>query len=241
MGSSLGRETESGDRGVRRHSILVTLEQSLQEKDTPRKKSVVRIERSDAQKNHQQHRRDQNGIHHGQPLPEHVHEDGNDQPCLQQHEQDDQKPPEVTLKVKVINKVRSRAENKQQSPDLEIDADRMLLPLYVCSHFPSPKIENCEDEYPHQIDEVPIQAHDLDDLVFSLPAGHKARSLVIQIAPYDLYGHDDQENHADRNVRAVETRDHEEGRAKLRRPQGVAPGAYPLIEDQLGPLKGLHP
>src|SRR5882724_1425548 len=132
MDSSLGSETESGDRRARRHSILVTLEQSLQEKDTSREKGVVRLERSDAQKNHQQHRRDQNGIHHGEPLPEHVHEDGNDQPCLQQHEQDDQKPPEVTLKVEVVNQVRRRAENEQQSPDLQINADRMLLTLYVC-------------------------------------------------------------------------------------------------------------
>src|SRR6266853_2340102 len=201
MGSSLGRETESDDRGPRRHSILVTLEQSLQEKDTSRKKGVVRFERSDAQQHHQQQRRDQNGIHHGQPLPEHVHEDRNDQPCLQQHEQDDQKPPEVTLKVEVVNKIRRRAENEQQSPDLEINPDRMLLPLYVCHNrmllrlcvchdFPSPKIENCEDEYPHQIDEVPIQAHDFDDLVFTLPAGHEARPLVIQIAPYNLCSHD---------------------------------------------------
>src|SRR5206468_5171838 len=109
---------------------------------------------------HQQHGRDQNGIHQGEPLPEHVHEDCNDQPRLQQHEQDDQKPPEVTLEVEVVNEIRRRAENEQQSPDLEIDTDRMLLPLYVCGHFPSPKIEDCEDEYPDQIDEVPIQAHD---------------------------------------------------------------------------------
>src|SRR5882672_5577179 len=132
MGSSLGGGTESGDGGTRRHSILVTLEQSLKEKDAPRKKGVVRLERSDAQKHHQQHCRDQNGIHHGQPLPEHVHEDGNDQPRLQQHEKDDQKPSEITLKVEIVNEIRRRAENEQQSPDLEINADRMLLPLYVC-------------------------------------------------------------------------------------------------------------
>src|SRR5881628_2767590 len=219
---------------------LVTLEQSLQEKDTPRKKGVIRFKRSDAQKYHQQHRRDQNGIYHGQPLPEHVHEDGNDQPCLQQHEQDDQKPPEVALEVEVVNQIRRRAENEQQSPDLEIDADRMLLPLYVCGHFPSPKIEDCEDEYPNQIDEVPIQAHDLDDLVFTLPAGHEARPLVIQISPNDLCRRDQKENHPDRHVRAVEARDHEKGRAELGRAQGVAPGTYSLMDDELGPLEGLH-
>src|SRR5712691_461059 len=171
--SSSGKERESDDRWDRRESILVTLEQSLHEKDTPREKGVIRFKCSDAQKDHQQHRRDQDGVHQGQPLPEHVHEDGNDQPRLQQHEQDDQKPPEVALEVKVVNQIRRRAENKQQSPDLEIDTDRMLLPLYACGHFPSPKIEDCEDEYPNQIDEVQIQAHDLEDLVFALPAGHE--------------------------------------------------------------------
>jgi hypothetical protein len=60
-----------------------------------------------------------------------VHEDGNDQPCLQQHERDDQKPPEVTVNVEVVNQIRRGAENKQQSPDLEIDAERMLLPFRV--------------------------------------------------------------------------------------------------------------
>src|SRR5206468_8285678 len=230
---------------------LVALEQSLQEKHTARKKSVVRFECSNAQKHHQQQRRDQNRIHHGQPLPEHVHEDGHDQPRFQQHEGDDQKPPEVTLKVEVVNKIRRRAENEQQSPDLEIDADRMLLPLCVCRDrmtlrlcvchdFPSPKIENCEDEYPHQIDEVPIQTHDFDDLVFTLPAGHEARPLVIQISPNHLCRHDEKENHADRHVSAVETRDHEKNRAELGRPQGVAPGTYSFVKNQLGPLEGLH-
>jgi len=65
----------------------------------------------------------------------------------------------------------------------------MLLPSTCAATIYSPKIEDCEDEYPHQIDEVPIQAHDLDDLVFSLPAGQKARPLVIQVSAYDLDGH----------------------------------------------------
>src|SRR2546421_7149474 len=240
MSSSFGRETETDTRWARRRSFSLR-EQSLHEKDTPRKKGVIRLERSDSQKNHQQHSRDQNGIHHGQPLPEHVHENGHDQPRLQQHEHDDQEPPEVTLKVEVVDKIRRRAENEQQSPDLEIDADRMLLPLYVCGHVPSPQIENCKDEYPYQIDEVPVQAHDFDDLVFTLPPGHEARPLVIQISPNDLRRHDQKKNHADRHVRTVEARDHEKSRAELGRTQGVAPGTYSLMDDQLGPLEGLHP
>jgi len=55
-----------------------------------------------------------------------------------------------------------------------------------------------------------------------------------------LMATDDQENHPDRHVSAVETRDHEKSRAKLRRAQGVAPGTDPFVEDQLGPLERLH-
>src|SRR5207302_4160220 len=110
----------------------------------------------------------------------------------------------------------------------------------TCATIPSPKIENCKNEYPHQIDEVPIQAHDFDDLVFSFPAGQKAWPLVIQISSQNLCRHDEKENHADRHVRAVETRDHEKSRAELGRAQGVAPGTYPLMDDQLGPLESLH-
>ena len=98
----------------------------------PGKEGVVAFKRSDAQEHDQQQRRHQNRIQQGKPLPHHVHENGNDQPCLQQHEHDDQKPSEVSLKVEVVNKIGCGAENKQQSPDLEINADRMLLPLCVC-------------------------------------------------------------------------------------------------------------
>src|SRR2546421_10301457 len=92
----------------------VALEQSLQEKDTARKKSVVRFKRPDAQKDHQQQRLDQNRIHHRQPLPENVHEEGHDQPRFREHDGVDQKPPEVTLKVEAVNKIGLRAEDKQQ-------------------------------------------------------------------------------------------------------------------------------
>mgnify|MGYP003407782789 CR=1 FL=1 len=88
--------------------------------------------------------------------------------------------------------------------------------LYV-PRFPLPKIEKREDEYPHQIDEVPIQPHRFDDLVVPLPTRQKPGRLAIQVSPPDLDGHDDQEYHADRHVRAVESRDHEKGSAELRR------------------------
>ena len=52
-------------------------------------------------------------------------------PAFSKHEHDDQQPPEVTLEVEVVDKIGRRAENEQQSPDLEIDAERMLLPFDV--------------------------------------------------------------------------------------------------------------
>src|SRR6266853_3919010 len=104
-----------------------------------------------------------------------------------------------------------------------------------------PKIKDREDEDPDQIDEVPIQTQGFDDLVVALSAGQKARSHGVQIAPQDLDRGDDQENHADRHVRAVESGDHEEARAELGRTHWIAPGTYPLMHDQLGPLERLHP
>src|SRR6266581_4279915 len=110
----------------------------------------------------------------------------------------------------------------------------------ACSMVFLPKIEDCEDEHPHQIDEVPVQTHGFDDLVATFPAGHETRPHAIQVTAQHLDRHDDQENHADRHVRAVETRDHEKARAELSRAHGVAPGTYALVHDQLGPLESLH-
>src|ERR1700682_1315759 len=83
--------------------------------------------------------------------------------------------------------------------------------------FLLPKIKNGEDEYPHQIDEVPIQAHRFDDLVVTSPAGQEAWPLLVQVSAQYLDRHDDQENHADRHVRAVKPGDHEKTRAELSR------------------------
>src|SRR3546814_10456945 len=119
--------------------------------------------------------------------------------------------------MEVVHEIRKSAENKQQSPDHEINADRMLLTLCVRHVFPSPEIEDRKDEHPHQIDEVPIQAHDFDGLVVPLPAGEKAAPLVIVVSPPNFPGNEDREDHTDRDMRAVETRDHEEGDRKSTR------------------------
>src|SRR6266480_8049719 len=104
----------------------------------------------------------------------------------------------------------------------------MMLSLCMCHDCNLPKIENCEDEYPHQIDEVPIQTHGFDDLVVALPASQKARPLLIEVSPQRLDRHDDEEDHADRHVCAMKARDHEKARAELGRAHGVAPGTHPL-------------
>src|SRR5262245_1431901 len=96
---------------------------------------------------------------------------------------------------------------------------------HVCHVLTSPEIKEGEDEYPHQIDEVPVQAHDLDVLVMALPAREKAAPLDVEVASPDLSRDHDQEDHADRHVGAVEAGDHEEARTELLRAPGIAPGA----------------
>src|SRR5215471_15593683 len=98
---------------------------------------------------------------------------------------------------------------------------------------PSPKIEDGEDEHPHQIDEVPIETHDLDGFVVSLPAGEEAASGAVEVSPPDLPGDDDQEQHAERHVRAVKAGDHEKAGAELGGAERIAPGTHPFIHDQV--------
>src|SRR5207245_1705464 len=119
-------------------------------KYNPSEKRVVRFEHHDAHKHQHQHWRDQNGIRQGQPLPGHVHEDRDNQACLQNHEQEDQRPPEVSMDTEVVDEIRASAEDKQPSPDHEIKLNRVLLPFDVCDcclcHASSPKIEKGKDE-----------------------------------------------------------------------------------------------
>src|SRR5215510_10567590 len=105
----------------------------------------------------------------------------------------------------------------------------------LCVMFPSPEIEDRENEHPHQIDEVPIQSHDLDGLVVPLPAGEKAAPIAVEISPPDLPSDDDQENHANRHMRAMKTRDHEKAGAELCCAERIAPGTYAFVHDQVGP------
>ena len=152
---------------------------SLPEGRSPGHEGVVPFDRHEAYQHQQTKRRHQNGIHQGQPLPAHVHEDGDYQPRLHQHEHQDQRPPEVTLKVEVVDEIRERAENKQQSPDPQDKRQSDVVVLLREPCYLLPKIKERKDEYPHQIDEVPIQTHDFDDLVVPLPAGHKTWPLTI--------------------------------------------------------------
>src|SRR5229473_8715950 len=96
---------------------------------------------------------------------------------------------------------------------MHVSLQRMLLPvqMYRCvCHAPtSPKVKKGKNEHPHKIDEVPVQAHDFDDLVIPPPAREKAASFDIEVSPPNLSRDGDQENHAYRHVGAVEARDHE--------------------------------
>src|SRR5215470_11347182 len=96
---------------------------------------------------------------------------------------------------------------------------------------PSPEIEEREDEHPHQIDEMPIETHDFDGLVIPLPAGEKTAPLAVEISAPDLASGDDQEEHTERHMRAMEPRDHEEAGAELGRAERIAPGTYPFVHD----------
>src|SRR5688572_31536662 len=108
--------------------------------------------------------------------------------------------------MEIVDEVGERAEDEQPSPHHEIKLDRVLLSLMVhsgscgtdvclclCHSSLLPKIEKCKDEDPHEIDEMPIQAHDFDALVVALPAREEARRSSIIISPPDLAGNDEQE------------------------------------------------
>src|SRR3546814_4033964 len=77
---------------------------------------------------------------------------------------------------------------------------------------------------------MPVKARDLDNLVIAAPFVASAQHL-------DRDGR--QINHARRHMKAVKSRDHEEGRAELLGAPGVAPWPYAFM-DQLRPFKGLH-
>src|SRR5206468_6933302 len=123
----------------------------------------------------------------------------------------------------------------QPSPDHEIELDGVLLTLcmrggncdcvthmglqrllcfqmyrHVCHAPTSPKIKEGKDEHPNEIDEVPVQAHDFDDLVMALPAREKAAPFDVEVASPDFSRNREQENHTDRHMGAVEAGDHEE-------------------------------
>jgi hypothetical protein len=58
-----------------------------------------------------------------------MHEDRDDQPGFQDHEQQDQEPTEIAMQAKVIDQVGASAKDEQPPPDDKIKLDGMLLPL----------------------------------------------------------------------------------------------------------------
>src|SRR5260370_797243 len=139
------------------------------------------------------------------------------------------------MEAKVVDEIGAGAEHEQPSPDHEIKLDWMLLALCVrgfrcecvmhvnlrrvllrfqmyrdvCHAATSPEIKKRKDEHPHEIDEVPVQAGDFDDLVMPFPAREKAAPFDVDVSPPNLSRNGDQEDHADRHVGAVEAGDHE--------------------------------
>src|SRR5688572_11766214 len=67
----------------------------------------------------------------------------------------------------------------------------------------SPKIEECENEHPDQVDEMPVESHDLDVLVAAPAAGEEPGPSRVVISAPDLSRHDDQEDHPERHMGAV--------------------------------------
>src|SRR5690348_14989348 len=90
----------------------------------------------------------------------------------------------------------------------------------ICHSATSPEIKQRKDEDPHQIDEVPVKAGDFDDLVLPFPAREKTAPSDVEVSAKNLSRNDDQEDHADRHVGAVEAGDHEKARPELRRSPG---------------------
>src|SRR3546814_4580393 len=67
----------------------------------------------------------------------------------------------------------------------------------------APDIDDDEEEQPHDVDEVPIPRRGFETEML-------LRGEMARIGPHEA---DDQEDRADQNVKAVETRRHIEGRA----------------------------
>src|SRR3546814_11441596 len=94
----------------------------------------------------------------------------------------------------------------------------------------SPEVEESEDEDPDEVDEVPVEAGDLD--------GRIVARAVVMAAP-DLGGDNQQHEHAGRDVEAVQAGDNQEGGAELIRAPGIAQGAAAPV-DGTGPCESLQ-
>src|SRR6185312_2690717 len=137
---------------------------------------------------------------------------GDDKSRLEHHQRNDQPPSEITLKGEIIDGVGAGTEDEQPAPDDEVKLYRMLLALgmhnrlsgcgvpmqpvfprfCLCHRSTSPKIEEREDENPYQIDEMPVEPHDLDALILAAPAGEEAGRTGFIIAAPHLAGDDQQ-------------------------------------------------
>src|SRR5688572_14704974 len=71
----------------------------------------------------------------------------------------------------------------------------------------SPEIEKSKDEDPHEVDEMPVKAGDLDRRIVARP---------VIVAAQHFRCDDQQDDDADRHMQSVKAGDHEEACAELR-------------------------
>src|SRR3546814_7751304 len=83
----------------------------------------------------------------------------------------------------------------------------LFVRLNLCHVFLLPKIEQCEDEDTHQVDEMPVQAHELKGLVMRPPAGTEDRTRAILVSPPALSCSSDEVDQAEDHVGDMEARD----------------------------------
>src|SRR5690606_35305429 len=95
----------------------------------------------------------------------------------------------------------------------------------------SDQIEKGENEYPNQVDKVPVKPGRFDRFI---------RALAVVMAAQDAQQHDGQVDQADRHMQTVEAGQHKEGGAELRCACRVAVGTEPGTE-QAAPFIDLHP
>src|SRR3712207_7469859 len=78
-----------------------------------------------------------------QPFPGHVHEYGDDQARLQRHEQEDQRPPQVSLQMEVIHEVREGVHDLDRKSTRLNSSHANISYAVFCLKKKKKKTKNC--------------------------------------------------------------------------------------------------